>query len=48
MVSGPGHVGAQIRLGDADCPADMGGEQLARLDEPADGLGADAEMLGDC
>ncbi len=47
MASALGQVGVQVRLGDADCPADTGGEQLAGLDQPADGLGADAEMLGD-
>ena len=47
MASAPGQVGAQIRLGDADCPTDTGGKQLAGPDQPADGLGADAEKLGD-
>ena len=47
MASAPGQVGGQVRLGDADCPADTGGEQLAGLDQPADGFGADAEVLGD-
>ena len=47
MASAPGQVGRQIGLGDADGPADAGGKQLAGLDEPANGFGADAEMLGD-
>ena len=47
LASTPRQKGRQIGLGDANCPADAGGKQLAGLDEPANGFGADSEMLGD-
>ena len=47
MPSAFGQIGVQVRLGDADCPANTGGEQLAGLDQSTDDFGAEAEMLGD-
>ncbi len=44
MAFASSQVGAQVRLGDADCPTDTGGKQLAGLDQSADGFGADAEV----